>query len=470
VRESLATEADPNTRLERIDEAISYAAQVRHRYRLASLLTLQAAEFQRQQQDARAEQSLQRALSEIESQRRIVSDDELRSGFLEGHTDPFDTLVMLYARLGRDGEAFDIAERARARTLLDALSTPDSSKPVSLPVLQSHLPAGSYVVRYFALPTETLIWVISNDRVQLTTSRVPLHRIQRETTSFLSAIDESGREESRRLGAALHRTLIAPWAGQVPQDAPVFIVADTFDGLPFGALFDADRGRYVAERHPLMLVPSASVLVKCLQNDRAVAAKGGGRILVAAPSTDALSERLAATEWEATSLQTLYPTSTVLRGRHATKEAFVDAALRSSIVHFAGHAEAQPGEGAGRLVFNRGNLGSNLTDREIRGLRFERTRLVILASCESGRRYVEDRQGLATLAEAFIVSGVPAVAGSLWSVDDPDTARLMARFHRSLASGVSAAEALRRAQRSFIEEGADERAWSAFVIVGGQTS
>jgi CHAT domain-containing protein len=53
------------------------------------------------------------------------------------------------------------------------------------------------------------------------------------------------------------------------------------------------------------------------------------------------------------------------------------------------------------------------------------------------------------------------VVASLWSVPDRSTADLMGRFHESLHSGSSSAEALRRAQLCLIRGASDDETGDA---------
>jgi hypothetical protein len=77
-------------------------------------------------------------------------------------------------------------------------------------------------------------------------------------------------------------------------------------------------------------------------------------------------------------------------------------------------------------------------------------------------------EGVLGLSSAFLSAGVPAVLATLWPVDDLTTARLMEAFYAGLASGNSAAEALRHAQGVLRSNPATSLPfyWSAFVLVG----
>jgi CHAT domain-containing protein len=100
--------------------------------------------------------------------------------------------------------------------------------------------------------------------------------------------------------------------------------------------------------------------------------------------------------------------------------------------------------------------------------RWPLARLVFLASCHTAQGRRDDAEGVQGLARAFLATGVPAVVGTLWDVDDRLTETVSLRFHEHHAQGMDAASALRSALLSVL---ADERqappAWGAFEVIGG---
>ncbi|HLB09133.1 MAG TPA: CHAT domain-containing protein, partial [Gemmatimonadaceae bacterium] len=55
---------------------------------------------------------------------------------------------------------------------------------------------------------------------------------------------------------------------------------------------------------------------------------------------------------------------------------------------------------------------------------------------------------------------------TLWPVSDRGSAEFVNHFYGSLASGVAATDALRRAQLDAIQRGVPAREWAAFVLTG----
>jgi CHAT domain-containing protein len=66
-----------------------------------------------------------------------------------------------------------------------------------------------------------------------------------------------------------------------------------------------------------------------------------------------------------------------------------------------------------------------------------------------------------------MAAGVPAVVGTLPGADETATRDLMIAFHREMAKGLSAEQALHTVQRNAIQQnGRRLGAWSALVIYG----
>jgi CHAT domain-containing protein len=105
--------------------------------------------------------------------------------------------------------------------------------------------------------------------------------------------------------------------------------------------------------------------------------------------------------------------------------------------------------------------------------RFPRTRLVVLASCNTAAGKISRTEGVESLARPFLAAGVPSVVASLWRVEDQVTADFFVRFYRHLARGLNVADALQAAQvdslNSGVAEAADPRTWAGFEAIGGGT-
>ena len=118
---------------------------------------------------------------------------------------------------------------------------------------------------------------------------------------------------------------------------------------------------------------------------------------------------------------------------------------------------------------------SILTNEELEKIRLTRTKLVVLAACDSGLENYFDGEGLVGLSRTFLASGVPVVVASQWSVDSDASAELMKRFHIHRRSNrMSTPRALRAAQLELATEQngrfTNPYYWAAFAVFGGNSS
>ena len=124
-----------------------------------------------------------------------------------------------------------------------------------------------------------------------------------------------------------------------------------------------------------------------------------------------------------------------------------------------------------------------LTGEEIVGMDLSRAELITISACESARGRDQLGEGAFTLQKAFMLAGARSVVGTLWSVDDSETAELVKRFHENLLKyKQEKLEALRNAQLDILRinrenENDSKRGlkriertflpnWSAFILDG----
>ena len=121
--------ADASSGLETLRQALG----IRERLRMHSVAASTRLAIARIERDlgrlGDAKRTLEPALTTVESLRGGVANQDLRSTFFAGHHEYFQVMVDLLMRehrqdpsAGRDREALDISERARARRLLDTLA------------------------------------------------------------------------------------------------------------------------------------------------------------------------------------------------------------------------------------------------------------------------------------------------------------------------------------------------------------
>jgi len=96
-------------------------------------------------------------------------------------------------------------------------------------------------------------------------------------------------------------------------------------------------------------------------------------------------------------------------------------------------------------------------------------KLIVLSACQTGSGKMARGEGITGLTRAFMYAGSPAVAASLWDVDDAATKELMVKFYSNmLEKNLDKVEALRQAKLELLkdEKYASPLYWSAFVMYG----
>ncbi|HEY7215868.1 MAG TPA: CHAT domain-containing tetratricopeptide repeat protein [Thermoanaerobaculia bacterium] len=414
-----------------------------------------------------AESAYRKAAEIVEDLRRSTPFNELKAWLLDDKRQPFEALFLLQAKAGDATQALATADRALARTLLDAFLHSSSSAGgpwqtssslQRITGLESLVPAmsespvaalqpidrvlGAFGDRcglvYFEAGSELWLVSVSGRRVRLHALAAPASEIRDLAERLLA------HPEDRRIAARLGEILLPPDA--LPEKGkPIFLVADGFLGnLPFAAL--RSDGRYLVEDHVLLSVPSLSALAALEGSPR----EPSGPPLVLVDVRGDLPA--AAAEGRAV--------GDLLRGevQASNKATFAELkrASHARILHLAIHTGLDP-QGPWLQLADRRVGASEIAAGHIG------PRLTVLASCASGAR--SGRQMWGSLSAAFLAGGSRSVLASLWSIEDERTREFILRFYTG-GGASEPAVALARAQRVAIAQGQSPTVWAPFVLFG----
>ncbi len=291
-------------------------------------------------------------------------------------------------------------------------------------------------INYLLVGDTLLSWAVAHGSVHLQRSsdgvalRGLFERV-RGTLERFAPLAIQQRELS-----ALYDLLLRPFDAVLGADgSSVLIVAnDELSSVPFAALFDRKRSRFVVEGHQLRFASS-------LREGRRPARVGrpsGALLIVADPAFDAREypglPRLPGAQAEARAIAPRYSNVMILSATGAHPAAVNAALLKASTVHFAAHAlldDERPDRSALILAVRHSGERSVLNAADIAQIDLHRVRLVILSGCETMRSPSSHSSGLRGLSTAFLAAGATGVIGSLWRIDDALTLPLMDAFHRS---------------------------------------
>jgi CHAT domain-containing protein/tetratricopeptide (TPR) repeat protein len=489
----LATTKSPQEAIAKLNDAIPIFRDTHYYYRIGQALYERAlAKIALGQQDA-AEGDLAEAITESERQRDTISAAGDRISYLDRMKDLFDTMVGLQLGQRRPEVALRFSEQAKARVLWDWMLTRPAqgksppqlrsarSPALDLPSLQRVLPAGTAVIEYAVLPRKTVVWVLHRQgEVWSESLKVGAEALSDRIQRLRRALLNRNPGEVEAISKDLHEKLIRPLASHIaPGERLVLIPDGALHTLPFSLLRDRRTGRFLMQDHTCAVAPSARIFVASLRQDEELARRPERHVLVVAapdfdPGIDPTLPALKAGATEAT-IAGLFPGSRVLEKSAARRDDFLMASRDFGMLYFGGHSMVNSDFPLlSRMLFakdsgdpSRGVLYSG----DILKQRFPRTRLVVLASCDTAAGRISRTEGVESLARPFLAAGVPSVIASLWQVDDQVTADFFVRFYRHLAGGFDVAGALQAAQVDALNSGdaraADPKAWAGFEVIGG---
>jgi tetratricopeptide (TPR) repeat protein len=226
-----------------------------------------------------AEVDFRAGIREMEHQRQLVKEEELRVTYLDRADRLFVDLALLQLRRGRADEAFDLLERLRSRELLDR-SSGKSMTPMMVAEVRSRLPRNTILITH-TFTAETLITcVVTRDRVhafeQNSSESAVGPLLDAVAAGFDAADPRLPQRDLQRLGALLIDRIAPPSGSRI-----VFVPDRLLDRTPFAALRTAD-GSYLVEDHAIVVALSATLYVRNCDRDRMLRARGQPSLLAVA--------------------------------------------------------------------------------------------------------------------------------------------------------------------------------------------
>lgn len=340
-----------------------------------------------------------------------------------------------------------------------------SSPGLTLLDLQAALAVDETIAEYYIDGNSILCFVIDRDRRAVVECPTPIAEVRelilelkfqldkfQYGAEYVSAHMDSLRDCTDRVLERLYQALYAPIAPLVRTDAVVFVPFGPLHNVPFHALFDGRR--YLLDRLQVSYAPSAKLHVLCqMKSSRPV------KRLSVIGVADSRAPRIAE---EVGSIVELFPDARCLVGDLATREAVEEQLRRSDIVHIACHAvfrQDNPMFSALRLS------GGLLNAYDVSLLRTPPS-LVTLSGCSTGVGRVFDGDEMMGLVRGFLHAGAASLVVSLWTVNDPATAALMAEFYRKIANSGSLRSALREALLELKAKSQHPYYWAPFILIG----
>ena len=502
----LRKSGNPRQAVESIDKALLFYQDPdleiykypAHKEKLLALMALNETEA--------AEAELSTVLFWFEKFRKEIAEESYRNKFFEIGQSTYEIAVDFQISTRGDGrKAFDYAETARARSLLDLVTTgslitgePNNpelkisaeTEPLDLSEIQRRLPNETQLLEYAVLDEKVIIWIVTKGQLnyaQVAISRDDLNQKIRNYLGILTSTGPKNPDELISLAKELYEKLIAPVESYLNPALQLCIVPDdNLNFLPFGLLMSPTSGQYLLQGYALQTSASATLFIaNSEQASKKATEVAETALVVGDPKFDrekfSQLENLPAARHEATEVANLYGAAPLL-GDAAVAASVRTALQRVNVAHFATHAvpdEQSPLLSKLLLAADRGDENPTphssagfIQASEIYAMRLPHTRLVVLSACETGIERAYRGEGAIGLARPFIVAGVPMVVATLWPVESEASADFMISFHKHRKQDrVSTVEALHRAQLEALQKSQSSAQpnydWAAFIAIGG---
>ena len=459
---------------------------------------------------------LEQSIAAIESVRSTISFEAAKIGFAGDKQVVYAALVGAHAQAGNWQQAFLIAERAKARALVDLLAQRRDLAPPpqvddkvrELFAQASHdgvvgLPGTETAVRGIKLVTEARTSLagtapesaslVAVQRVAITEIAARLAKdetlidyyragddlyalllngstvkgvklsakgLDEEVRAFRDAIARRDASTGER-GRALYNRLILPIAAEIRGKQLTISPHGVLHYLPFAALSDGKE--YLLDRYSIRLIPSAGTLVYLKTQQ---ASKAGKLLALGNPDLGNPQYDLPGAQTEAIKVVALFPQSRALLRQDASKSSIKELGNGFSILHFAMHGkfDADQPLSSGLYMAKGKEADGVLTVSDLYTLRWDAD-LITLSACETGLGKIANGDDVIGLSRGFLYAGAGSIVASLWEVDDAATEQLMLSFYRNLNSH-DKREALRLAQIKTRKSYPNPTFWAAFQIVG----
>ena len=442
-------------------------------------------------QAAKAREWFEKSIAGIESIRNLAGGDEQTGlGFLAGRMQPYQGLLRLLMEQKEPALALQVAERAKARQLLDVVrrgkTQPEASMteterreelrlaeeiarlsqargqtalarastametfrvelytrhpelaarrgeaaPVTAAQAVELLPdTHTAIVEFATLPEATFLIVLT--RGADGTPRVESKIIRVRQEDLAREVNDFREDLAKRsLG---YRARAASLYQRFFDGIPGLATATTWLLVPDGPLWNLPfqalvrpDGSYLLEHQAVFYAPSLTFLLERRQQQAPPARKY--LLALGDPSKASLPEAAR----EVTELMRTYgaANSVALTGEDAAKQTWIAQAPDFRVLHIATHGVLNPANPMYSWLQMAGTA-EVMEARDIVRMNLHAD-VAVLSACDTARGVVSLGEGLVGMSWAFLVGGVASTVVSQWAVDSGPTSRMMTAFHQRL--------------------------------------
>ncbi|HNB58123.1 MAG TPA: CHAT domain-containing protein, partial [bacterium] len=321
------------------------------------------------------------------------------------------------------------------------------TKIPTLKELQTSLGSEFQLIEYAVMDDSIFALTVNSEKVSGHVMQIRRDSLERMIDRVITAKQSSLHDLQQ-----LYWLLITPMEKNLQTGKPLIIIPDdALFRLPFEMLVKNHDGNYRSAKYllhdfPVSYAVSASVWLDRLgRHSRAPKNYAG----FAAAVFDTLSA-LPFVKNQVDDAADRFSNSTSWTDAADLRRLFVNRAGKYKIIDMATHAFVSDIEPMrSKIVFN--EHGGEMNAFEIYELDLDAD-LAVLSACGTGLGKLSAGEGFMGFNQAFSYAGVYSLIMSAWDIDDESTAMIMKSFYEGIASGLTRAEALRRAKLKYINE------------------
>ena len=442
----------------------------------------------------------------------------------------YDDYIRFLVKQGKTGEALQIAEYQRGRSLAEGLGVLQKGgtfKPEALNVQATARKLGGTILFYWLGEKQSYLWAITPAKTAIFTLP-PKSEIEPIAQRYRKALSEQQEFLQRTTddGLALYRMLIEPAAGLLPgaaagpsaaKAASAGTLGGTVEAVPFpkpiatrlkatslqstrparvaredggtGRVFIIPDGSLNTLNFETLLVPGSTPHYWI--EDATIADASSLRLLAASrtnpkhtdnvllfgnaisPNNDYPELRNAGAEMDSIQKHFQPQQQQIFRREQATPGAYLASKPeRYSYLHFVAHGTASrmsPLDSA--IVLSRSSAQEDSFKLYARDIIHHpiKAQLVTISTCYGAGARAYSGEGLVGLSWAFLRAGAHNVIGALWEVSDVSTPQLMDELYQELAKGKSPDTALRDAKLTLLRSRTFSKPfyWAPFQLYTG---
>lgn len=361
----------------------------------------------------------------------------------------------------------------RLASMLPDKSSTSSTSDISIRELVASIPLQTTYISYIISPdAQVYVWVLNAHLISIKKLVLPATLLQRDLPLLVQSLHQNpgfSAYQGTLLSRHLYHYLIAPLAPLLEQSTRLLICRDgALNFLPFEILETGKRMEDYLLKHYAISYQYTTLSYVLHRGQRAIS---NAKVLDISPFEHTISLPNK-THLSVLSASTPLRNATQLRGKGASKAAFLAQYKQYDIIHLQCHSVADTsGNGNAYLYFSPNENNYTLGYHEIMNMPFSHCKLLLLPTCNSANGQFIKHETVQSLCYAFYHAGCKAVLAAQWQAQDRASAFISTRFYAHLQQGKSKDLALQQAKLAFLTTHKDLNHpyfWASLCLIGNE--